>query len=216
MNTDFPNRLAVQLHDNPSLLEEMDDLLLSELVGHYYEGELDADDVVAVEAMLETNPEAKAIYERIEAAERFATSPACKIWLENLRNRALPSLIDSSQSAPALTFFDRLSEWMMDLFPSLTLQAAYSDTTEGGVVHKFTSGPYRAHLGRDAAGQWRLLVSTSDADAAKLKVRVEIEPEAPVVSFVAGEPGHFLAEILVSEEMARALQSGRPVFRPVE
>ena len=122
-------------------------------------------------------------------------------------------------SAPA--FFHRLSEWMAELFPSLSLQAACSDTTAGSVVHKFDApagDPYRARLVRDAAGQWRLRVSTSDADAAKLKLRVKIEEEAPVLSFVEGEPGHFLAEVLLTEEMVRALQSGhcRPKFRPIE
>lgn len=220
MNPDFPARLAAQLRDNPSLFDEMDDSLLGQLLFHYHENELNAEDVVEVEAQLQTNPKAKAIYQRIEAADQFATSPAGKTWLESLRNRALPPLTVAPQAAIAPAFFDCLSEWMAGLFPSLTLQATYSDTTAGSVVHKFdapASDPYRARLVRDAAGQWRLRVSTCDSDAAKLKLRLEIEAEAPVLSFVAGEPGHFLAEVLLTEEMAQALQSGhRPVFRPIE
>jgi anti-sigma factor RsiW len=218
MNPDFPNRLAAQLRDNPSLLEELDDILLGELIGHYYEGELNANDAAEVASMLQINPKAKAIYQRIEAANRFATSQAGKTWLQGLQNRVLPPTTAPSQPASAPAFFDRLSEWMPNFFgPSL--QSAYADASLEGLVHRFASrpgDPYRSRLVRDAAGQWRLLVSTSDAVAAKLKVCLEIEAEAPVISFVEGESGRFIAEVLLTDEMVHALQSGhRPVFRPV-
>jgi len=121
MNPDFPNRLAAQLRDNPSFLEEMDDILLSELVCHYYEGELDAEDAAEVASMLETNPKAKAIYQRIEAADRFATSPAGKTWLESLRNRVMPSTAVTSKPNPAHGTGGHASRKIMR-FPSILVQ----------------------------------------------------------------------------------------------
>lgn len=221
MNPDFPSRLAAQLRANPSLFEESDDSMLADLIFHYAEGELDAAHAAEVAALIESDPKAKTIYERIEAAARFATSPAGDAWLNNLRDRVTLSRRPATPVAPAPAFFDRLSEWLTSLFPSLALQAAYSDSSDGSTEHEFPSpadDPYRASLVRDAAGQWRLLVFTSNADAAKLKVRLEIKEEAPVLSFVEGEPGHFLGEVLLTEEMAQALQSGnhRPVFHPFD
>ena len=119
----------------------------------------------------------------------------------------------------ATGFFEQLSDWMAKLFPALTLQAAYADTQPGSVVHKFEgqpTDPYRARLVRDAAGQWWLRVSTSDSEAARLKLRLEIEAEAPELSFVEAEPGQFMGEVLLTDDMAHALQAGhRPVFKQV-
>jgi hypothetical protein len=119
------------------------------------------------------------------------------------------------------SFFVRLSDWINDLFSHLLpLQLANADPPAGIVEHKFdsvTTDPFRARLVQNTAGEWSLRVFTSDAEAAKLKLRLEIKEEAPVLAFVPGLAGHYMAEVAISEQMACDLQSGhRPVFHPVE
>ena len=131
-----------------------------------------------------------------------------------------PSSVTSHRGqGPLGDFFDQLSAWMAQQFQTLSLQTAYSDTNTGSVVWRFEPSatfPYRARLVRDAAGQYWLRLSTSDTSAAKQRVRVEVEPEAPVLSFVEGEAGQFMGEVLLTEDMAKALQMGhRPVFKQV-
>lgn len=117
-------------------------------------------------------------------------------------------------------FFDRLSEWIAACFPALALQATYSDSKTDEVVKEFpssTGDPYEARLVQDSLGRWFLRVFTKDVEAAKLKLRLEIEPEAPEMQFIAVAPAMFFAEVRLSESMATALKAGhRPVFRASE
>jgi hypothetical protein len=112
MNSDFPTRLTSQLRANPLYFEEMDEILLSELVCHYYEGKLDADDAAEVEALLKTDSTAKEIYVRLQAADRFSASPEGKAWLENLPDRVLPPRKIGVSSTPAPAFFGHLPEFL--------------------------------------------------------------------------------------------------------
>jgi hypothetical protein len=229
MNSKEIQTLTKKLATNPNLLREVEEETMRDLLLDYTVGLLDPNVEQEVRELIVSDPVAAAIWKNFNEIDTHLRSPEGQQWTEEAGERILSNVLRegsregktqigrvTAQSMPAPAFFDRLSEWMASLFLSLSRQDAFSEKTDGSVVHKFASGPYRAHLERDAAGQWRLLVFTSDADAAKLKVRVEIEPEAPVVSFVAGEPGHFLAEVLVTEKMAQELKSGRPVFHPVE
>ena len=134
-----------------------------------------------------------------------------------------PSRSPLAKATPLIhkAYFDRLSDWINDLFSRLLpLQLDNSDTPVEIVEHKFdssTTDPFRARLVQNTAGEWSLRVFTSDAEAAKLKLRLEIKEEAPVLAFVPGLAGHYMAEVAISEQMAHDLQSGhRPVFHPVE
>lgn len=131
-----------------------------------------------------------------------------------LRRRARDPIV----STPL--FFDRLSGWMAGLFPSLALQASYSDGKTDEVVKTFpstTADPYKAQLVQDSLGRWFLRVFTEDVDAAKLKVRLEIEPEGQAMQFIQLERAMFFAEVRLSERMAAALKSGRRIlFRAID
>jgi hypothetical protein len=217
MNPDFPIQLAARLRDNPSLFEGMDDSLLGELIFHYHEGELDSEGASKVKELLKSNTKAKAVWKRLEAADRFVATEAGKTWLKQLPDRVLPPAIAPFLPASAPAFFDRLSEWMAASFRALCLQATCSDGKVDEVVNTFPSGsgdPYEAQLVRDAVGRWFLRVFTTDVEAARLTLRLEIEPESPEMKFTAVEPTMFFAEVRLSENMAAALKSGhRPVFR---
>ena len=228
MNTDCQNIFAKQLADNPSLFGATKEAMLAEFLTAYVNGTLTSEDTAEVDDLLKNNARAKTIHDNILAANRFLASDEGKAWLKSPVQGISAMQTAAIQPVTDQFFFDRLSEWMEALFRSLTCQAAYSDTTAGSVVRKFESvvrkfdspagSRYRSRLVRDTAGQWRLRVSTSDADAAKRKVCLKIKEEAPVLSFVEGEPGHFLAEVFLTEEMARALESGhcRPEFPLIE
>lgn len=109
---------------------------------------------------------------------------------------------------------------MAELFPALSLQAAYSDGKADEIIRAFpsvTGDPYEAQLVQDSVGRWFLRVFTKDVEAAKLKLCLEIEPESPEMKFIAVEPAMFFAEVRLSESMAELLKAGhRPVFRTKE
>ena len=220
MKTDISRRLAARLREDPSLFERMDESLLGELVFRYREGELDPEDAAAVGALLQSDSKAREISQRLEAADRFIASSSGQAWLDALPGRVMTRERSWQASLPSLAFFDRLSEWMAEMFPSLSLQAAYSDEGTGEVVRAFpcaAGDPYEAELVRDNAGRWFLRVFTKDVGAARLKLRLEIEPEAPEMRFTAVDETMFFAEVRLSEGMAKALKSGhRPVFRATE
>lgn len=89
MNPEFPKRLAEQLKANPDFLDVMDDILLGELIFHYHQGELDADDKTAVEEMFKTNARAREILNNLKKADEFIASDAGKAWLKSLPDRVL-------------------------------------------------------------------------------------------------------------------------------
>lgn len=133
---------------------------------------------------------------------------------------AEPVVVTESSPTPTSTFFDRLSEWFAELFPALSLQAAYADSTSNEIVRHFQStvdDPYKAQLVRDRVGRWFLRVSTADVNAAGVKLRVELEREAPILEFLPEDADSFFAQVRLTETMVEALKSGhRPVFRRVE
>jgi hypothetical protein len=229
MNSKEIQSLTKKLAANPNFLREVEEETMRDLLLDYTAGLLDPNVEQEVRELIVSDPVAAAMWKSFDEIDAHLRLPEGQQWTEEAGERILSNLLRevpaegktqttrvAAQPLSGSPFFDSLSEWMGELFAALARRSAFSDTTDRSMVHKFASGPYRARLEQDAAGQWRLLVFTSDADAAKLKVRVEIEPEVPVVSFVAGEPGHFLAEVLVTEEMAQKLQTGRPVFHPIE
>ena len=220
MNPEFPSNLAAQIKANPSLFEDMDDALLGDLIFHYVEGDMPAEDAAEVEAMIRTNAKAKAIHQRVLEANRFSASEEGAAWLESLPDRLLPPRVAPQELISHQSFFDRLSEWMVELFPSLTLQAAHADGKGDDVVKSFQSAaddPYKAQLVHDRVGRWFLRVSTADAVAARVKLRVELEQEAPVLEFLPEDAESFFAQVRLSESMAEALKAGhRPVFRPAD
>jgi hypothetical protein len=106
--------------------------------------------------MLQTNPKAKAIQKRLEAADRFIQSQAGKGWLESLPDRVGTSTTVTRMPTSTHAFFNRLSEWMAELFPALSFQAAYSDSKAYDVIKTFPSvmgDPYEAQLVQDSVGR---------------------------------------------------------------
>lgn len=221
MNPKPFQNLANQLKANPSYFEAVDDSMLGELIFHYHEGDLSKEETADVADLIETDPKARAILERILEAERYAVSPEGKAWMESLPERAM-------QATPPLTranhtihevFFDRLSNWIAETFSGLRLQGAYSDTAAG--QHKVfpakSDDPYKPWLVQDRMGRWYLRVVTLDADAAKVRLRLELEREMPVLEFQPKGDGEFFAQVRLTEAMAEALKSGhRPVFHPAD
>jgi hypothetical protein len=128
--------------------------------------------------------------------------------------------LDRVARGSAVLFFDRISRWMAELFPSISLQASYSDGKADEVVKAFPSAPndpYKVQLVRDSVGRWFLRVFTKEVEAARLKLRLELEPEASEMQFIAVEPALFFAELRLSEGMAAALKSGqRPELRTMD
>lgn len=171
----------------------------------WLEGTIEAAAERKIVAFLKTLPDPKLIERRVQAGASQPTEAS---------RRRRPELMSVS------SFFDRLSEWMAELFPALSLQASYVDRKTSEVVKTFpraTTDAYEAQLVQDALGRWFLRVFTKDIEAAKLKLRLEVEPEAPEMQFTAVAPAMFFAEVRLSENMANALRSGhRPVFRPTE
>jgi len=104
MNPEFLARLTAQLRANPSIVEEGEDSLLSELIIRYVEGKLNADDTTEVAALIRSDPKAKAIYATIEAADRVTASLAGTPWLEGLRARAKETRKDNSEGTIDTSF----------------------------------------------------------------------------------------------------------------
>lgn len=90
MNPNHPNRLADKLKANPSFFRDMDEALLGDIVFQYHEGELTGTDAAEVEALLRTDPRAKLIQQRLEAADRFISSKEGSTRLDSLLDRVLP------------------------------------------------------------------------------------------------------------------------------
>jgi|GEM_PF-2289853 len=103
MNPNFPTQLAEKLTANPALFDDMDESLLGDVVFHYHRGELNADDTAKVAAMIQMNPMAQAIHQRILDAEKYASSENGKAWLDGMFDRVLDSslpLTKNGRSVP--------------------------------------------------------------------------------------------------------------------
>lgn len=220
MNPDFPTRLAAQLRANPSLFEEMDDSLLGELVFHYAEGELDADDAAEVAVLLQTDPKAKAIYQRIEAADRFTASPAGNAWLENLRAHMLPPCMAASvpadkaaEASIKATTHETLAAILAslrDAISELFVSRASLATASGreGMKRTTKDGETRILLKPDSAGRQWLYVTSTKREFAGRSFQVEVEPTQALLSFSEATPGVYDAHACISDELAAALSSG--------
>ena len=231
MGSEELHSLTRKLSVNPSFFREAEEETMRDLVLDYTAGLLDPTVEQEVRKLIGSDTIMAAIWKDFNDIDARLRSPAGQDWMKSAGERILsnvqkgiPREARPHQRAEfelARAYFNGLSKWMERLFSSLTLQSDYSNTPTRRVEYRFddpTGSPYRSRLVLDDDGQWRLLVFTSNADAAKVKVRLTIEAKEPVLSFVAGEPGQFLAEVLITEEMALALQSGyhRPAFAPVE
>ena len=154
------------------------------------------------------------------AMESFLRSLPDPLKLDTSIEQAVTVPVMRISGVRVSSFFDRLSDWMTELFSSLVRQAAYSDDKADEVIKTFpsaTTDAYSAQLIQDSLGRWFLRVFTKDEEAAKLKLRLDIEPEAPEMQFIPVAPAMFFAEVRLSESMAQALRSGhRPVFRATE
>jgi len=91
MNPNFPNELAAKIKANPALLEDADDAMLCDLIFHYVEGDLPAEQAGEVEAMIRASAKAKATHERILEANRFRHSAEGAAWLTELPERVWPT-----------------------------------------------------------------------------------------------------------------------------
>ena len=127
MNPEFPKHLAAQIKANPALFEDMDDSLLGDLIFHFVEDDLAAEDAAEVRALILTNTKAAAIHQRILDANSFSASAEGAAWLESLPDRVLPRKAAQQTLIPHQSFFDSLSDWLAGLFPTLSLQASHSD-----------------------------------------------------------------------------------------
>ena len=153
-------------------------------------------------------------------AQSYAASEDDKAWLKGLPDKIMASAKPAGQVPnPGTGFLDRLSNWIAETFSGLRLQGAYADTAAGQrkVFPAAVDDPYKPWLVQDRMGRWYLRVVTEDAEAAKVRLRLELEREMPVLEFQPKGDGEFFAEVRLTEAMAEALKSGhRPVFLPVE
>ena len=222
MNTDPYKNLAERLIAEPDFLKICEEQSLRELLLDYSANMLEPDAAAEVKEMIRLNPKAAAIWKQFEEIDAFMQSDAGKKWagegiagperVLHLPDKTIPSM-------PSVGFLDRLSAWIVETFSSLRLQGAYADTAAGRrkVFPAAADDPYKPWLVQDQMGRWYLRVVTEDAEAAKVRLRLELEREMPVLEFQPTGDGEFFAEVRLTEAMAEALKSGhRPVFLPVE
>lgn len=224
MNTESFKLLAERLAADPDLLARSEHQALSDLLLDLSEGLLDEHTAQEAKAIIESNPQAAAIWRELQESDAYMQSNAGRRWADGVVASVLSSVRPQSMSKGGLaeilqSYCDRLSTWIADTFSSLRLQGAYSDTTAGQrkIFPPSPGDPYEARLVQDRMGRWFLRVVTRDSEAAKMRLRLELEREMPVLEFQPKSDGGFFAEVRLSEAMAEALKSGnRPVFHPVE
>lgn len=227
MNTDLLKSFAQRLTHQPHLLAQTEDQMLRSLLLRHSTGLLDEAASKEADALIASDLRAAAIWTEFQASDEHLKTEAGKTWLRAARDilleRTLPSNLKRSCEAPSPAiheeFFTRLSTWIVGTFSGLRLQGAYSDTSAGQrkVFPAAADDPYKPWLVQDRMGRWYLRVVTEDAEAAKVRLRLELEREMPVLEFQPKGDGEFFAEVRLTEAMAEALKSGhRPVFHPVE
>lgn len=109
MNPKFPAELAAKLASNPALFDDMEESLLGDLVFHFHQGELDEEDAAEVSSMIQTNPTAQAIYQRILDAKEYASSPDGEAWLDGMFDRVRSAQQGTSEIVPFPTSRCRVS-----------------------------------------------------------------------------------------------------------